>query len=199
MWSSIVFHCGSTDTRLLCAQLSKTDTTACSSAFATFKSATSPTISPTPTPSDVPSVSVSPTKTPTTSGSSSTKFCATFSNSQASGATGYFAMEIIDGYARYSYNLNLTSFTLASTCSLSSGGLKYHIHSYWTNTSVSSAAGPTSCGSSYLGGHYDPNYACSASSQQITSGCVNLGRTSSQGYTYSCNTTSYNEGYYSNW
>ncbi len=108
-------------------------------------------------------------------------------------------MQISNGQALYSYDLNLNNFSLASTCPLSSGGLKYHIHSYWTNTSVTSSAGSVFCGSTYTGGHYDPNFGCSSSSQESSTSCSSLNRTSAKGYTYTCNTTIYYDGDYSEW
>jgi len=181
-WSSIIFHCASTDARLLCAKLSTTDNTACSTAFETF----------TPVPTAVPS--------PAPTIPSSVKYCATFRSNYAADANGFFAMEIIDGVAKYAYNVNLTHFALSSTCSgLSSKGLKFHLHSYWKNSSASSSAGSTYCGATLTGGHYDPKLACSASSQSSSTGCANLGRTSSKGYLYSCNSTVYGSGDYAAW
>jgi hypothetical protein len=182
MWSSIIFHCASTDARLLCAELSTTDTAACSTVFETFTPV--PTVAPSPAPT-IPS---------------SEKYCATFRSNQAADANGYFAMEISNGIAKYAYNIDLTKFALSSSCStLSSSGLKFHLHSYWKNSSSSSSAGSTYCGKSLTGGHYDPTLACGASSESSSTGCTYLGRTSSKGYTYSCNSTVYGSGDYAAW
>eukprot|EP01035_Chromulina_nebulosa_P020958 gene20958-27162_t len=170
MWSSIVFHCGANNNRLLCASFSNTDTAACSSAFSSFS------LSPTVSPTTFQSPTISPTSlVPTTTNS---QYCATIRQNQTSDASGYFAIQIKDGIALYSYNLNLNNFSLASSCPLTNGGSTY-------------------CGTSYTGGHYDPNFACSSSSQEISSGCKYLNRTSSSGYTYTCNTTVYGKGDYS--
>jgi hypothetical protein len=108
------------------------------------------------------------------------------------GAVGYFDLAIANGQAQYTWALDLTSFS--TTCDLSQG-LTYHIHSYWNNEAATSAS-LSECGASYTGGHYDPNLACSGSSQDISSLCVDLGRTSSSGYTYSCNSANYAQGHY---
>lgn len=112
-------------------------------------------------------------------------FCATFDAKDAGGVEGYFNMQLGNGSASYRYSLDLSSFD-AQGCNLSEG-LNYHIHSYWTNTSTTSGANAY-CGSSFTGGHFDPNLACSASSQNIGGLCVDIGRTSSStpSYTYAC-------------
>lgn len=46
-------------------------------------------------------------------------------------------------------------------------------------------------------GHYDPGLACSDSSHYAETDCVDLNRTSSQGYTYECTTANYQAGLYS--
>lgn len=141
-WSSVVFHCG--QTRLLCADLT-TNVAGCASALAPSS------------PSPAPSLSPGSSSSPTSVAQGSERFCATISPSQAAGATGYFAAEVANGQAKYAYNFDLTSFSYASgvcSSSLQSGGLKFHLHASWTNTSASSAAGTTYCGASNTGGHY---------------------------------------------
>ena len=206
MWSSVVFHCGST--RLLCAQFSQTNLAACSAGFASMSGA------PTPAPTPVPTLVATPTAAPTVSPTLATvgtdsptpvplasqQYCARFTAAQTGGASGYFYMQVANGRATYSYNVNLTGMSQASsicTASPVSSGLKYHIHSDWTNMTSTSSGGPTQCGASITGGHYDPTYACSSVSQYISSTCATLQRTSSLGYTYTCNSTLYNTGDYS--
>lgn len=194
-WSSIVFHCASTDARLLCGKLSTTDISACTAAYRQFSAASTPPPSLSPA-----TVLVSPLPTAGPTVSTTAQYCGTFRAEEAGDASGYFAMKISNGEAKYSFDVDLTSFALTSACpTLLTSGLKYHIHSYWKNTTVSSSAGSKYCGSSFTGGHYDPNYACSASSQGASSGCVNLNRTSSRGYSYTCNTTINSAGEYSEW
>lgn len=122
------------------------------------------------------------------------QYCATIDSSTADGAYGTVAMEIASGKVQYSVSLNLNGFTAATGCDYTQG-LSYHIHTYWTNTTVSSSANGF-CGAGFTGGHYDPNFACSASSQNSSSACTALGRVSPT-YTYSCSTTTYGEGQYS--
>ena len=124
---------------------------------------------------------------------SSSEYCATISGEEASGASGYVALKVGDGSAQYAFDLDLSDFS--TTCDLTNG-LTYHVHSFWNNgTTVSSA--DDFCGSSYTGGHYDPNFACSGSSQSASDQCVSINRTASQGYTYSCSTSNYDLGRYS--
>jgi hypothetical protein len=126
---------------------------------------------------------------------SGSKYCASIDSSTASGASGYFSMQIFPGKANYSFFLDLTHFD-TGTCDLSIG-LSYHIHTYWTNTSVTSSAN-SFCGAAYAGGHYDPNLACGPNSQDANGLCVNLGRTatSTPPYSYSCNPSNYQSGRY---
>ena len=94
-----------------------------------------PTVSPT--------VAVAGTYQPTVTPVTTAKYCATFNPQTAAGASGYFAMEIVNGQAYYAYEIDLSKFGyLTGTCSqtLSAGGLKYHIHSYWKNASTTSSA-----------------------------------------------------------
>lgn len=125
---------------------------------------------------------------------SSSSYCATFDAATTAGATGSFSMEINEGVATYKFYLDMTNFQ--TECVLSSG-LSYHIHSYWRNTTTQSSAN-TFCGSSYCGGHFDPNLACSKSSQNGGSNglCEAINRTSPE-YTYGCNSTVYQNGDYS--
>jgi hypothetical protein len=128
---------------------------------------------------------------------SGSKYCASIDSTTASGASGYFSIQFSPGLANYSYLLDLTHFD-AGTCDLSLG-LTYHIHSYWTNTSVSSSANSfCGTGSTYAGGHFDPNLACGPNSQDASGLCVNLGRTSTSvpAYTYSCSPSNYQSGRY---
>lgn len=122
------------------------------------------------------------------------QYCANIVASQAAGAVGQVALQILDGVATYSFNLDLNSFKNSTPCDLQDG-LKFHIHSYW-NTNINNSAANEMCGSSYTGGHYDPNFACSTSSQSYSTQCTELGRIPPT-YEYSCNTTNYGQGKYS--
>ena len=188
-WSSVTFHCGTgTNPRILCAELT-TDLTACNGGAV-------PTSNPTP------SISPSSTPAPTNLGQETEQYCATLNAGQAGGASGYFALQLSGGEAKYAYNVDLTNFEyLSGICSssLATGGLKYHIHAYWKNTTTTSSAGSGYCGSALTGGHYDPNFGCSSASQNAAGGCTSLSRTAALGYTYSCNSTVYGAGEYSDW
>eukprot|EP01035_Chromulina_nebulosa_P019720 gene19720-25648_t len=107
-------------------------------------------------------------------------------------------MDIIDGVGYYYFDLNLDNFSSddASECDFPNDGIKYHIHSYWTNTTTTSSAGTTYCGNSFTGGHYDPSFACSTASQNYTTACTNLDRIPSEGYTYTCTPEIYSTGGY---
>jgi hypothetical protein len=124
----------------------------------------------------------------------SIQYCAELKAAEAAGASGYVALQVAEGVATYSFELNLNSYKNSTPCDLHDG-LKFHIHSYW-NSNANGSAANAQCGSSYTGGHYDPNFACSSSSQSISTQCVSLGRVSPS-YTYSCNTTVYASGKYS--
>jgi hypothetical protein len=90
--------------------------------------------------------------------------------------------------------LDLTDFSgQAPTCTVENG-LTYHVHSFWNNETVSSSAN-SFCGPSYTGGHYDPSLACSSASEDAKAGCVALGRTADQGYTYPCNSDDFGDGH----
>mmetsp|Transcript_3297 Transcript_3297/g.2934 ORF Transcript_3297/g.2934 Transcript_3297/m.2934 type:complete len:295 (-) Transcript_3297:33-917(-) len=126
------------------------------------------------------------------------QYCATITAEEAGDATGYFAVDIVDGVGYYYFDLNLDNFDSAdaSDCDFTTYGLKYHIHSYWTNPNTTSSAGSTYCGAPYTGGHYDPTFACSTSSQNYTTACTTLGRIPSDGYTYTCTPEIYSDGDY---
>ena len=76
---------------------------------------------------------------------------------------------------------------------IKTSGLKYHIHTYWTNSTDDSS---NVCGSAASGcqGHYDPYLACSTTSQNYGSLCTSLNRISGS-YTYGCNSTVYSAGH----
>jgi len=119
-------------------------------------------------------------------------YCATISSSSAPGASGYFQLDIVNGTSTHEFYLDLSQFS--TTCDLSLG-LTYHIHSYWKNTTTSSGTNGY-CGSGYTGGHFDPNLACGPASEDASSSCSSLGRTSSSGYTYGCSKTLFKAGQY---
>jgi hypothetical protein len=117
----------------------------------------------------------------------SNAFMADFSDA---GVEGFFQMTMQNGYANYEYKVDLS--TLVTSCDLSQG-LTYHVHTSWTD---SASASTTTCGNA--GGHYDPFLACGTSSEDKGSLCVQLNRTSSQGYTYPCSSALYLSGHHSN-
>uniref|UniRef100_A0A7S4DBL7 Superoxide dismutase copper/zinc binding domain-containing protein n=1 Tax=Heterosigma akashiwo TaxID=2829 RepID=A0A7S4DBL7_HETAK len=118
-------------------------------------------------------------------------YCAEVSSSDSAGASGYFYTTIGLGWAKHKFSLDLTDFN-ASSCDLTEG-LSYHIHSYWTDDSTDSSY-ETGCGSTYTGGHYDPNLACGGASQDAGGLCGQLNRTSTS---YTCNSEQYSAGNYS--
>ncbi len=120
------------------------------------------------------------------------QFCANIQPSEASGANGFVALQVASGQAMYDFSVDLTNF--ATTCDLSQG-LKYHVHSYWTNATSNSAANGF-CGTAGL--HYDPNLACSTKSQDLNTLCPAINRTVAHNYVYNCNSTVYNQGHYAN-
>jgi len=122
----------------------------------------------------------------------SSTYCAQFSNTSAAGARGYFQLTILNGTASYEFWLDLTDYT--TTCDISQG-LTYHIHSYWLNDSVTSSANAF-CGSSYTGGHFDPNLACGPSSEEASGICPMISRTSQYNYSYSCSPNIFQRGDY---
>ena len=131
-------------------------------------------------------------------------FVSNFDSIDTGGVSGVFQYYVNKyGQGEYSWDLTMDSnfeFSAAAVtagCSMSNvktNGLKYHIHTYWTNTTASS----NQCGTATTGteNHYDPYLACSASSQYINSLCVNTSRTAAKGYTYGCNPTVYANGSY---
>lgn len=125
-----------------------------------------------------------------------TNYCATFAPSTTGKAAGYFAMQIDEaaGLAYYNFKVDLSQFANSNQCNLANG-LKYHIHSYWTNsTATSTFTTPTDSRCDQTGAHYDPYFACSTVSQFYVNKpnlCQKIYRTSAQGYTYSCNSTSF--------
>jgi hypothetical protein len=123
-----------------------------------------------------------------------TQYCATVLPGEASGASGYVALQIANGEAYYGFSLNLNNFQTSSCPSVTTSPIKYHVHVSWSNTTAASTANGL-C--STAGGHYDPNFACSNYSSAIGTSCLQLGRTWGQGYRYACNTTQYNSGHYS--
>lgn len=111
---------------------------------------------------------------------------------------GYYKMTINDGRASHSFALDLSVFKDSSDCDLSNG-LYYHIHTSWSpvDSTRTSGVGAIDCGATVTGGHYDPNLACSASSQDASGLCIALNRTSAFGYTYNCTSAAYVAGTYS--
>lgn len=129
----------------------------------------------------------------------STSYCASFDTSQ-SGVNGYFAMTIDEsaGLSYYDFKVDLSQYSNPDSCDLSQG-IKYHIHSYWTNTTSSNTYGKAACGTT--GGHFDPYLACSGSSQYQNTPvtypgplCPLINR-AAPNYTYPCSSTSFAAGY----
>jgi len=90
-------------------------------------------------------------------------FCGDVSSSEASGASGYFQLNVVEGMAQYGYDLDLTNFDFveamgddaAAACN-PSAGLTWHLHSFWsTETDAPQSFAGTQC--DVAGGHYDPN------------------------------------------
>lgn len=125
---------------------------------------------------------------------SNVNYCASFDAAETGGATGYVAVSLFptNGMASYSYALNLNGMQTAN-CVMALG-LKYHIHSYWYNATATSSAGPLTCGASVTGGHFDPNLACSSSSQQSATSCKMLGRNNTN---YACTSQNFQQGQFS--
>ncbi|KNC80880.1 hypothetical protein SARC_06779 [Sphaeroforma arctica JP610] len=69
--------------------------------------------------------------------------------------------------------------------------LNWHVHvgRPTSDDAVGSECGATA-GDPPVGGHYDPNYACGSSSNEQDT-CTELNKTSSNGYTYDCNPSTY--------
>ena len=124
------------------------------------------------------------------------QYCAKFPGGNDDNILGYFTMKVNHGVASYSFSLDLSSFSDSTTCDLSNG-LYYHLHTSWnTEDGRNSGLGSTDCGSTVTGGHYDPNLACSASSEEASGLCTALSRTSTLGYTYNCSSSVYSAGIY---
>lgn len=130
----------------------------------------------------------------TKSSSTYQRYCGSITPEEAVGANGYVALQIKEGVASYSFDLDLNKFISAKTCDYSKG-LTYHVHSYWNGNSNNSAANYY-CGPPYAGGHYDPNLACSIYSESIATSCVSLGRVYPF-YRYDCIPSLYSVGDYS--
>lgn len=107
------------------------------------------------------------------------------------GVAGSLTMRITNASMVYSYALDFSQFVTG--CDIT-GGLVYHIHSFWNHDS--SVTSSTSCGDSFTGGHYDPYLACAPASQGSKDLCVALNRTAQQGYTYTCNSGLYSQGHH---
>ena len=123
-----------------------------------------------------------------------TNYCGSLTSSTAQGVTGYLSMTVGDGIALYNVNLDLSKWENTTYCDLNKG-ISYHLHTKWTSATSNSNYGSL-CGKDYLGGHYDPNFACSNFSEAASSYCPGLNRTVSTGYTYTCNPSVYTEGNY---
>lgn len=139
--------------------------------------------------------------TPVLSYPAQTSYCASFNPATTNKVAGYFAATIntAEGLAYYDFSVNLSKYLAGvngnPSCDLSKG-LKYHIHSYWTNSSSTSTYGANSCGASQTSSHYDPTFACSPYSQYVTAPtllCGKIFRTSPQ-YHYTCNSTVFGSG-----
>ena len=122
----------------------------------------------------------------------STQYCAVVNPKTAGGAAGYFALTIDEAKGVSYYNSAVDLSLFKTTCATRKG-IKYHIHSYWTNSSVFSSSGSTYCGASFTGGHYDPYLGCSSTSQYASSPplCGRAYRNSTYGYTYNCSSASF--------
>ena len=116
----------------------------------------------------------------------------------ANGASGYFQMSMELGSSHYSFNIDLSKFDFDEALGVGKKdsciekGLKWHLHTNW-NTTESSDFGK-SCDAT--GGHYDPNLACSPSSESAATLCPLISRVSPT-YTYSCSKNFYDSMLYS--
>lgn len=140
------------------------------------------------------------TESSTITGNNGT-FLATFDTEYTSGASGYFNYSTDgSGASFYSMYLDLQSFSIPQSavdndCTLDiikTSGLKYHIHTYWTNTTADSSY---LCSSTSA--HFDPALACSANSENYAGFCTDLNRTAANGYTYACSSAVFASGNYS--
>lgn len=127
----------------------------------------------------------------------SRKFCAVLTPASSSGASGYFGMVIdsVTGQATYGYNIDFSAFTPPVGDVVLTGGLPWHIHSYW-NDATSSSGNIDTCGATNTGGHYDPDLACGPASQSSKTLCGDLKRTATSDpvYTYSCAAAAFQAG-----
>jgi len=126
------------------------------------------------------------------------KFCAVLDPSASSGASGYFGMVIdsVTGTATYGYNIDFSKFTAPAAPVDLSGGLPWHIHTYWKNMAGQNSGNIDTCISANTGGHYDPNLACGPASETAATLCSTLSRTAPLGYTYSCASAAFQGGHF---
>jgi hypothetical protein len=117
-------------------------------------------------------------------------YCSRWNLGDSNNVTGFFAMQLLNNTATYSYSLQFvpTAGMLAQCPSLAQQrtGLKFHFHSLWTWGDFKTAAIGAECNASYLSGHYDPNLACGPQSTWASTSCQALSRTAPS-YNYSCN------------
>lgn len=93
---------------------------------------------------------------------------------------GYFSMKVGQGYAKYAFDVDLSTNDLCDFNTYPT--VSYHIHTF---SLTNPTANPVnSCANTE--GHYDPTLACSSKSQEAAGSCTYLGRTSTDGYTYAC-------------
>jgi hypothetical protein len=130
------------------------------------------------------------------SAQSQSQYCATITASEASGATGYVAVQVGGGQAKYSFNLDLSDFVTTS-CPDYSQGISYHVHVNWNNSVNAPTSAANGVCKTIAGGHYDPNFGCSNYSSVYTTGCLELQRQPVYGYWYACNPSNYAAGHYS--
>jgi hypothetical protein len=93
-------------------------------------------------------------------------------------------------------NVNYSKF--ASNTGCFTNGMKYHIHKNWLYSDVNDRIGAGPCGSTYLGGHWDPWAACSNStsnayclSSKVSGSCIKSSSSFHSNGNYVCNTTVY--------
>ncbi len=125
-----------------------------------------------------------------------TFYCSRWAVADGNNVTGFFAMQLINNTAAYSYSLELepTAPMLAQCPSVAnvisgtnaSTGLKFHFHSLWKWGDAKNAGVGAECNATFLAGHYDPNLACGPQSTWAGSTCQTLSRTAGAGYTYAC-------------
>ena len=113
-------------------------------------------------------------------------------------ASGYFQMSMKMGSAQYSFSVDLSKFNFDEVLGVGvkeaciKDGLKWHLHTNW-NSTEESVSGALCDGT---GGHYDPNLACSPSSESAKTLCPLISRVS-PGYQYSCSKSVYENMLYS--